>query len=997
MSLFGSDIEELAAKDYTKRHMPGELTPFPWMESKNFIGIHTMDELRNLIDTCVSKPYVALDLETTGLDNRIINGKTVDQIVGFCISPDGENGYYVPVRHGGDYANKNLPPTRVAEEIKRLCENTVIIVHNSTFDLEFLFGIGIEVDLAKSFEDTLILDYLRCSHSKRHGLKHLSKTLLGPNGDDGKPTGHEMFELHQLFPAVDKKDLNFSKIDPFSLNTLRYACADAINTFLLYENLKWVASEQKAIYQIEKSCVAASRWMERNRPTIAVDVLTRMVTEIETFMLDSVNKIYEDVIPALAPVQFEFYRGVQDDLNLKGKGYRFHEFEQLPFEEALRQTYDVTSPKQLGDLMAFLFKHRSLTGFDVSLEMTGEEGSDRRQVATASDNIERYVKSHGHLFPFLTHVNTYRTLQKVLGTYVKPLMENINPQDNTTRFSFNGFTVDTGRFSASKGNVEAGYSGINVQSMPACYNVAKFPVREIESRPAGHGVGDVHQDLLDAINKRGFIRRVHDGHFMLDLSTGKELCVRSSCEDCPFLSDCIHGETHKRRVVSLESSARLGIVARDKDHILVASDESGVELRVAANASQEPKWVGEFFRCASCGYNFEEEVKTRIAPPNMCPSCESDKIGDLHTLTCQIVYGADIVNAPDFKQYRQSSKGANFALLYGGGPSAVQLATGLTKEESRQFRDKFLAGLPTLNRWFKSTIDYARKHKEVSTLLGRKIRLEDIDHEDGYIRSKAERNAINSIIQGSATGDLTKYAMARVYAELKKKGPQAMEDCKLILTVHDELVFDIRKSRLDEFIPLITGIMTELATKMNWPVPLKCDVELGPSWDVVYNWDGMHVPSAKTGLAHENVPDDLVNYIQHKPGMWVKKGKEEIPLVGPVIIGQESSELVASTDEVSTASEDPKVIQHKENVAVYTFTAPHSDIQSFPKLMDHILHFMQEKGMARASLPGGVSVLLEDPQAQSIWGSHGIQVSQPDFEVLMEFLVHLNSFNTQKN
>jgi DNA polymerase I-like protein with 3'-5' exonuclease and polymerase domains len=708
-------------------------------------------------------------------------------------------------------------------------------------------------------------------------------------------------------------------------------------------------------------------------------------------MSESVEKIYEEVLPPMEKIQENFYETIKNRLTEQGKSYKFVEYRDLSYLDAIKREYDVTSPKQLGDIMMLLFKNRSVTGFDVELTLTGEEGSLRRQVATATENIEAYVKTHGHLFPFLKRVNVYRTLQKVLGTYIKPLIENTNPKDSTTRFSFNAFTVDTGRFSASKGNVEAGYSGINVQSMPACYSTAKFPCRVVESRPSGAGYGALTPSLLDAITKRGFIRRIYDGHFMLDIPTGKELCVRVSCEGCPFEASCVRGATQKKRVVSLESSARLGIVARDKDHILVASDESGVELRVAANASREPKWVEEFFRCASCGYSFDEEKKLHIAPPSLCPSCESDKIGDLHTLTCQIVYGADIVNAPDFKTYRQASKGANFALLYGGGPGAVKAATNLSDDESRAFRDKFLAGLPVLNRWFKTTIEYARKHKEVSTLLGRKIRLPDIDNPEGFIRSKAERNAINSIIQGSATGDLTKYAMARAYNALKTMGPDALEDCKLILTVHDELVFDIKKSRLDEFVPLITGIMTELSAKLKWSVPLKCDVELGPSWDVIYNWDGMHSASAKTGMAHEPVPEELVDYIKHLPGMWVYDAEgNEKPLVGRVSDGSDIPVVSGEPVEGDTS------ISHKWDSSVYTLDARSADPQAMRRLMNHIQHFCEEKGIAGKDIEG-VSIILEDSKAQEMWKSNDVLFEKSSFELLMQFLVHLQAFDPLRN
>lgn len=1072
MSLFGDDFAYESKQAFKAANMPGELPPYEWMQAHEFIGVKTLEELAELVEECKTKPYVAIDLETTGLDNRRDSlGHTKDRIVGICMSPDGKRGYYVPVRHADP--SWNLPPSKVFPLIRDLCEATVIIVHNAIFDLDMLAGEDIIVESPHKFEDTLILSYLRDCASKRHGLKYLSSTLLGKTDPEtGRPTGHKMFEIHELFPKGFKHDITFQDLDPYHINTLRYACADVVNTYLLYLHMQQVGQEQSAIYMIEKSTVAALMWMDLNTCKINLSTCERILHEIQILFEAAIEDIYESLEESFEKVVDVFHDHIRQ-VHEK-KPYKIHEILSLGLRDQIKAMYAITSPMQLGEVFAFLSKHQKHTGFDVALEYTGDENSERRQVGTSEEVINRMIAAAGHRFHFLNRIGTYRTLQKIEGTYVRPIYEAAKKNQGFVRFSFNPYFTDTGRFSASKGDPNLGYSGINIQSTPACYNTAKILGRPIHERPQGTGIGALHQSYLDAKTKGGFIRLVHDGHFIRDNVTGGEFCIRSECDEtCLFAASCKHGRTIKQRMVSLESSARLCLEARDEDHILVAVDQSGVELRVAANASRERKWIDEFFRCASCGHQFEQERSKGIAPPKLCPLCESDKIGDLHTLTCKIVHGEAITEDPKFKEFRQAAKcvvgstrilssqglvtieslkpcdrtkpdtfypvtglhvwseagvqevshfydggvqptlriktalgmtlegtashrirvydqelgyvwrnlgslkvgdlavldrgsdafhveilphwesshdvrpedvkflsqrraifdpilfiedggpqqvwdltvpesesfwgngfinhnSANFAILYGGGPNAVAAATGLSVEGSAAFRDKFLSGLPTLKRWFDTTISQARKQGYVQTLLGRRILLPDINHENSGRRTKAERNAINSIIQGTATGDLIRYAKARIYRELGKI-PDGRKHCKLIITVHDELVFDIKKDKLPILIPVILSCMTQLGTALKWPVPLACDVELGDTWDVTYNWNSFTNPSPKTGLCADPVPKTLFNHIPHHPGMWIEDEAtgDQMILVGRAPVGAEENEPVLDRDEPS--------------------------------------------------------------------------------------------------
>lgn len=914
MTEFSMDLGEfLGLRDIV------EVKPKEWMHDYKFTLIHNMEDLRAYIDRAIAAQYCALDLETTGLDVRIKpNGSTVSSIVGYCMSYDGQEGVYVPVRHTEAGAKANLAPDAVAEEIQRLCDNCITIFHNAIFDHEMLFGEGIELGGHKSFEDTLILSYLAFSAGKKHGLKSLSKNLLEM----------EMLSLYELFHE-DTKDYNFSTLDPTDIATLWYAGADGICTrklFTFFQTHKVVpklvlsedktrqypivaylptdnpresvVGEQAFMYALEKSNVAATRWMERNRPYIDLDYLRRVREEVEKFTENVCKEISDG---------FNQY------------GFRF-------------TPEDVASPQRLGDGLDFLQSKGLLKAKLPRTEKTG-------QVQTSNDVIEDLAEKAGDDFPFIYLIRTFRRLQKVDSTYLLPLLQNTdgysnpaekgNPshvlKDSTTHFAFNPVRVDTGRFAASKGKVDHGYSGINVQSAPACYNRGKFASKRILSRPNGPGKEDpeLYPSYLKAVEGE-FLARLYDNHFVYDAYRDEERCVASSCVGCPFIESCEHDQVPKEKedgtykkntkILSLDASVRPAIRARD-GYVIAACDQAGVELRVAANLSREPKWINEFFRCSSCGHDFVEEKQhdPPKAPPALCPECGSDKIGDLHTLTTQIVYGDNVINKPDFKLYRQRSKGANFSILYGGGPSAVARATGVTREEGGQIKSKMLSGLPKLNQWINKIHNLCKRDKQVSTGCGRIIRLADIDNREGIFSSKAQRNAVNGIIQGTATGDLTKYSMSKIYEYLKAN--DRLDDCRLMICVHDELVFEIRKDMLDELLPILTDLMTELGSKLKWPVPLRCDIELGETYDVVYNWAEFH-PYSPYKKALEPVPESLWQSIEFQPGMWYldEDGQEVMP-IPPLTADAEPGEPLAHESEAVKVGSGLEV--YRERVLAY--------------------------------------------------------------------------------
>ena len=241
----------------------------PWMETGGYKFIRvTAESLPGVIDECIASGLYALDLETTGLDYRVFDGVTNDKIVGCCLSPDGKTGYYIPLRHKVGTEHNVSWTLWKSEMIRLIASPARAIFHRGQFDQEFLQFCGGdpigEWDDPKKWEDTLILAYLRDTRAKQRGLKFLSKTELGM----------DMIELKELFPSTKKKDghLDFSELDPSWDPVIWYGASDAICTWNLYPKLAPTVLDpndgvpgQTLIYNIEKLCVASTRWMIRAR------------------------------------------------------------------------------------------------------------------------------------------------------------------------------------------------------------------------------------------------------------------------------------------------------------------------------------------------------------------------------------------------------------------------------------------------------------------------------------------------------------------------------------------------------------------------------------------------------------------------------------------------------------------------------------------------------------------------------------------------------------
>lgn len=236
---------------------------------------------------------------------------------------------------------------------------------------------------------------------------------------------------------------------------------------------------------------------------------------------------------------------------------------------------------------------------------------------------------------------------------------------------------------------------------------------------------------------------------------------------------------------------RKAFIPRDKDYVLLSADYSQIELRVVASISGDP---------------------------NMCEAFNLGK--DIHTATAAKVYG--IEESEVTKEMRYKAKSVNFGIIYGQGAFGLAENLNIPRGEAKQLIDNYFAQYGSIKTYMDKEINFAKEHGYVQTLLGRKRWLKDINSNNATVRSFAERNAINAPIQGSAA-DMIKVAMINIHNELKGMNLKS----RMILQVHDELVFDVYKPELDLIKPIIEKHMKH-ALPLN--VPVEVGMGVGDNW-----------------------------------------------------------------------------------------------------------------------------------------------------------------------
>jgi DNA polymerase-1 len=276
----------------------------------------------------------------------------------------------------------------------------------------------------------------------------------------------------------------------------------------------------------------------------------------------------------------------------------------------------------------------------------------------------------------------------------------------------------------------------------------------------------------------GNTHRVHTNYMQTVAATGRLSSNNPNLQNIPI-------RTPRGKEI------RKAFIPRDENHTILSADYSQVELRIIAALSNDE---------------------------NMCEAFLQGE--DIHKATAAKVFGVPIAEVS--KDMRSKAKAVNFGIIYGQGAFGLAQNLGISRGEAKEIIESYFRQFSNLKSYQQLTIENARKTGYVETILGRRRYLADINSANAVVRGFAERNAINAPIQGSAA-DIIKVAMINIHNEFKKQNFKS----KMIMQVHDELVFDVYKEEVEIIKPIIREKMMD-AVKMR--VPLEVDMNTGENW-----------------------------------------------------------------------------------------------------------------------------------------------------------------------
>ena len=272
--------------------------------------------------------------------------------------------------------------------------------------------------------------------------------------------------------------------------------------------------------------------------------------------------------------------------------------------------------------------------------------------------------------------------------------------------------------------------------------------------------------------------RVHTDYMQAVAATGRLSSNNPNLQNIPIRTE--RGQ-----------KVRKAFVARDENHVLISADYSQIELRIIAALSGEPTMIDSF------NHNL-----------------------DIHRATAAKVFNVPLDEVT--REQRSNAKTVNFGIIYGVSAFGLSQQTNLTRAESKELIDTYYAKYPKLRDYIDDQIAFVRENGYVQTVLGRRRYLKDINSQNAMVRGGAERNAVNAPIQGSAA-DIIKIAMINIHKRLKQENLQT----KMLLQVHDELVFDVPKDEVEIIQPIIKQ---EMEHAFQLAVPLEVEIGMGDNW-----------------------------------------------------------------------------------------------------------------------------------------------------------------------
>ena len=272
--------------------------------------------------------------------------------------------------------------------------------------------------------------------------------------------------------------------------------------------------------------------------------------------------------------------------------------------------------------------------------------------------------------------------------------------------------------------------------------------------------------------------RVHTDYMQTVAATGRLSSNNPNLQNIPI-------RTERGKLI------RKAFIARDENYTLLSADYSQIELRIIAALSGEE---------------------------NMIKAFQNNE--DIHRSTAAKVFNVPLEEVT--KEQRSNAKTVNFGIIYGVSAFGLSNQTSLSRKESAELIDAYYTTYPKLKSFMSNQVDFAREHGYVQTVLGRRRYLKDINSANMMVKSGAERNAVNAPIQGSAA-DIIKIAMINIHKKLTAEKWKS----KMLLQVHDELVFDVHNSELEKIKPMIKY---EMENAYIMDVPLDVEIGIGKNW-----------------------------------------------------------------------------------------------------------------------------------------------------------------------
>ena len=351
------------------------------------------------------------------------------------------------------------------------------------------------------------------------------------------------------------------------------------------------------------------------------------------------------------------------------------------------QDFNLASPKQLGEVL-----------FGQMKIIENPKKTKSGQYSTSEEVLSKLAEEH----LIVEKVLEWRSLQKLLNTYVDALPKQVDTTTERIHAEFNQAVASTGRLSSNNPNLQ------------------NIPIR----------------------NPRG-------------------------------------------------REVRKAFICENENYVMLSADYSQIELRVIAALSEDPNMISAF-----------------------------NKNLDIHSSTASKVFNVKLEDVT--KEQRSNAKTVNFGIIYGVSAFGLSNQTSLTRSESKLLIESYYDAYPKLKNYISSQINFARENGYVETILGRKRYLRDINSRNAIVRGAAERNAVNAPVQGSAA-DIIKIAMIKIHEKFQESNFKS----KMLVQVHDELVFEIHKKELEQVKKIIK---IEMEQAYSFCVPLKVDMDQGLNW-----------------------------------------------------------------------------------------------------------------------------------------------------------------------